>query len=141
MTHPTSSADEPSPGEGSSPLDDSTPLVVLVCADLMLTSVLCGAAAVLGLQFRRMSSLAQGVALLRHFSAGRLFVDLGTPGLRMENLTSEIPEDIRRRAVAYGPHVHENLLNAARAAGFGQVMSRGQFQAHHQELLMQMKIA
>ena len=135
MADAISSADESSHGEGG------PPLVVLVCADLMLTSVLCGAAAALGLPFRRMSDLALGVALLRHSADGRLFVDLGTPGLRTEHLTSEIPEDIRRQAVAYGPHVHENLLNAARAAGFGQVMSRGQFQARHQELLLQMKPA
>ncbi len=29
--------------------------------------------------------------------------------------------------IAFGPHVHENLLAAARAAGCDDVLSRGQF--------------
>lgn len=35
--------------------------------------------------------------------------------------------DLLRRTIAFGPHVHTARLDAARAAGIGRVMSRGQF--------------
>lgn len=57
-----------------------------------------------------------------------LFIDLETPDLDLPAIVSrarEARDDCL--IVAYGPHVHEARLQAARDAGCDQVLSRGQF--------------
>jgi DNA-binding NtrC family response regulator len=56
-------------------------------------------------------------------------VDLGTAGIdvpalvqRLKGRTENVPA-----IVAYGPHVHEAALEAAKEAGCDAVVSRGQF--------------
>ena len=58
-----------------------------------------------------------------------VLVDLGTPGLKPNDLAERLaPLATGRPAiVAFGPHVHEALLSAAREAGCDEVVSRGQF--------------
>ena len=58
-----------------------------------------------------------------------MLVDLGLAGLDVADLASRIPASVLSNAVAYGPHVHEEKLAAAAAAGVSEVMSRGQFSA------------
>ena len=58
-----------------------------------------------------------------------LLIDLGTAGLDITALAGSIPEPVRNSAIAYGPHVHTEKLEAAAAAGIGHVISRGQFSA------------
>jgi CheY-like chemotaxis protein len=58
-----------------------------------------------------------------------IVVDLRTPGLDLPALVAEA----RRRAPgatihAFGPHVHADLLAAARAAGCDAVFTRGEYE-------------
>ena len=53
------------------------------------------------------------------------------------NLVARLPIAGATRLVAFGPHVHKAKLAAAAAAGFGLVLSRGQFYAQMDELLKQ----
>ena len=59
-----------------------------------------------------------------------VIVDLATPGFDVGVARRAIEGVARIRVpaiVAFGPHVHEASLEAARAAGCDEVLSRGQF--------------
>lgn len=103
--------------------------VILLANDLMLSSTVSGFAAQSGRKFFSAGSNSDVTAAVSEDPAALLFVDLGTPGLDVAGLAESIPADVLQRAVAYGPHVHTQKLDAARNAGFGSVMSRGQFSA------------
>jgi CheY-like chemotaxis protein len=78
-------------------------------------------------------------ALIAHAETQRprlIIVDLSHPQLDpcrvMSSLQSCVGADVK--TMAFGPHVHKELLAAAAAAGFGVVMSRGQFHAEMAEI-------
>lgn len=104
-------------------------LVILLANDLMLSSTVSGCAANAGRSFCSAGSVADVVAAISEDPAAMLLVDLGMSGLDVACLADSIPADVVQRAVAYGPHVHTAKLDAAANAGFGKVMSRGQFSA------------
>ena len=62
-----------------------------------------------------------------------VIVDLSTPGLDVAGFVKRLrgikASDAMSelRIIAFGPHVHEDRLAAAREAGCDEVMSRGQF--------------
>jgi hypothetical protein len=109
--------------------------VILLASDLMLSSTVSGCAAQAGRSFCNAGSVADVVAAISEDPAALLLVDLGTPGLNVASLADSIPGDVLQRAVAYGPHVHTEKLDAAEKAGFGKVMSRGQFSAQVSTLI------
>lgn len=106
----------------------SSPLltVVLFSSDLMLISTVGGTASAAGHQFCSVSNARD----LDHRLADDnvlLCVDLSAPESDPHELAKQIPAEILRSAIAFGPHVHTARLDAARQAGFGRVFSRGQF--------------
>ncbi len=103
--------------------------IILLASDLMLNSTISGLAAAVACPFRSAGTVAEAINLLNE-SRGNLFlVDLGLPGLDVTELAAGVSEDTLQNAVAYGPHVHIQKLEAAKQAGFGRVMSRGGFSA------------
>ena len=130
----------PDPNSSASSGESSfqPPLVVLLCADLMLTSSVSGAAMSAGVRFVSSSDVATAVTVLTSATSRRLFVDLATPGLTLPRLAESICADDLRNAVAYGPHVHESLLATAREAGIGTVLSRGQFSSRYPMLIQEL---
>ena len=68
---------------------------------------------------------------IRTEPASLVVIDLGTPRIDPAQLVSELRlsggEGLR--ILAFGPHVHEQKLAAARAAGCDEVLTRGQFHA------------
>jgi CheY-like chemotaxis protein len=58
-----------------------------------------------------------------------LIIDLSTPALDVAALMQQLRAtgNAVPRTVAFGPHVHEERLAAAREAGCDQVLSRGEF--------------
>lgn len=103
--------------------------VVLLGCDLMMTSTVRSAASSAGLVLHCAASAEEASDVLRAHQGARLLVDLsGEVGI--EQLSKIFSEEELQRSVAFGPHVHEQLLDAARQCGIGTVMSRGQF--HHQ---------
>jgi hypothetical protein len=61
-----------------------------------------------------------------------LIVDLSHPGIDLAALMDQLRPVLSptTATLAFGPHVHKDLLAAATAAGFGSVISRGQFHAN-----------
>ncbi len=66
-----------------------------------------------------------------------VIVDLSHPGLDVGRLYARLEPLLAPGAttLAFGPHVHKARLEAASAAGFTRVLSRGQFHAQLDRLL------
>jgi CheY-like chemotaxis protein len=109
---------------------------ILLSADLTVISRVQGAAAEAGVNTRVIS----GAAALDEPATGEpatlLVIDLNAPQLDVRSIVERFratsPEG---RIVAFGPHVHEQRLAAAREAGCDQVVSRGQFFAQADAIL------
>jgi len=101
------------------------PVVLLYSTDLMLLSSVSGAAQSLGVGFRSLRAVAEAGEQLR-VAETVLCVDLAS-NVDVCELGAACSEAVLGRAIAFGPHVHVLRLEAARVAGFGLVVSRGQF--------------
>jgi CheY-like chemotaxis protein len=108
---------------------------VLLTADLACSSKVAGAAVRTG----RRVEIAMSVAALIEKGAGAelVILDLMSPatdpiGL-LPKLRALAPPPII--VMAFGPHVNEERLAAAREAGCDEVISRGQFHSRLDELL------
>lgn len=103
----------------------------------MVASRVAGAAARLGLSLDAVASVEQAAASCAEQQIRLLIVDLSTPRLDVAGLVGKLTAlaDRRPKIIAFGPHVHEPLLTAAREAGCDEVVSRGQFFAHVDEVL------
>lgn len=111
------------------------PVVVLLCSDLMMTSGVSSAASALGIRFHSACSTDDAAQALQTGSRSLLLIDLATRELKVDDLPTKVPKSILTSTVAYGPHVHTSLLEAAAGAGIGRVLSRGQFHSQYTEIL------
>ena len=110
--------------------------VVLLTTDLMTMSRIDGAASRSGVRLQIASSAQQAATLCRLNSAGLLIVDLSSPSLDLSELVAAVKAcDAAPKIIAFGPHVHEDRLAAARDAGCDEVISRGQFFGQMDDLL------
>ena len=109
---------------------------LLVSFDLMLSSQASGAANRAGCELKVVPNIAAAVDALSQQPGTLVVLDLGTPG----NEPAEVVPKLRAATetelaiVAFGPHVHKQRLEAARAAGCEMVISRGQFHAQAEEI-------
>jgi hypothetical protein len=103
----------------------------------MLTSAVGGAASAAGIQFRSVPDVLQAVESAKTFDGVLLLIDLAARGFVVSDLQHHFSEQLLTQAVAYGPHVHEQLLQDARDAGIGTVLSRGQFNTRFPQLIRQ----
>ncbi|HAV33132.1 MAG TPA: hypothetical protein DC058_01210 [Planctomycetaceae bacterium] len=110
-------------------------VVVLYSTDLMLLSSVSGAAEQLGLGFCNLRSLSETVGVADQAGV-ILCVDLAS-NVDVWQISANCGADVLRRAIAFGPHVHVQRLEAARAVGFGLVVSRGQFVMQLRQLLLE----
>lgn len=111
---------------------------LLITADLACLSSVTGGARRSGIELRTAASPAAALAMLAEKPAPLIVLDLGTRNLAVGETVPRIRQLVPDAAiVAFGPHVHENLLAAARAAGCTLVVSRGQFHARMDEYLAQ----
>jgi len=113
------------------------PDVVLLCADLMLTSSVSGICQSAGVTNLCTSDTAAVLTLLEAEHCPRLLIDFSLPGLDIADFAGRLPESVLKNAVAYGPHVHTAKIEAARRAGIGEVTSRGNFTARLQQYVLQ----
>jgi DNA-binding NarL/FixJ family response regulator len=100
--------------------------VVLFAHDLMVVSRVQGAAARTEASVHVASSAVQAVQMCRDNRADLLIVDLAMPALELD-FVQQFAADCSTKTVAFGPHVHEARLAAAREAGCDLVLSRGRF--------------
>ncbi len=103
--------------------------VLLLSADLMISSQLTGPAQQQGIPLQTVSTTDAVVERCSEESVALVVLDLGMPGLDFAALIESLRSCAKQPGaiVAFGPHVHENKLAAAREAGCDEVFSRGQF--------------
>ncbi len=103
--------------------------IVLLSGDLAVLSRVEGAATRLGQAVRSASRESQALELCDAQDAKMLIIDLSTSSIDVASLVHQLKstEGSNPRVVAFGPHVHEQRLAAARDAGCDLVVSRGQF--------------
>ena len=100
--------------------------VILCSTDLMLISSVGGAAEARGFGFASFNSLQ--AAIEKAATAGSIVcLDLSALYSDPDKFAIAASPELLARSIAFGPHVHTAKLDAARAAGIGRVMSRGQF--------------
>ncbi len=113
--------------------------VLLITADLMTSSKVSGTCAAVGVTL----STAADVASAERASSGTRFdlaiLDLATRGLDVGAAVVRLRaiDCPPARIIAFGPHVHEQLLQAARDAGCDAVYARGEFYARLGTILAQ----
>jgi DNA-binding response OmpR family regulator len=110
--------------------------IMLLSSDLSVLSPVEGAAARLGKRVQIVRDASQVVAN-RDDQPELLIIDLSSPSLDVATVVKEWRSSVpaNARIIAFGPHVHENRLAAARNAGCDLVVSRGQFLAQLESLL------
>lgn len=113
--------------------------VVLLSSDLTVLSRVEGAA---NRQGKAVQIASTGPQALDRDSAGQaelLIIDLSLPSLDVEAIVGQLKSKgtAATRIIAFGPHVHEMRLNAARDAGCDLVVSRGRFFAQLDSILAQ----
>ncbi|MGE0374042.1 MAG: histidine kinase [Planctomycetaceae bacterium] len=109
--------------------------ILLVSADLFLGSRVRGAADAAG---RGLDVASTGAAAIERLNTGQyrlVLIDLETPQLDFGDLLADRSGRSPAAFVAYGPHVRAGLLDRARQAGCGLVLTRGQFDASLKDLL------
>lgn len=114
---------------------DSQADVLLVSSDLFLGSRVRGGAEAADRLLDVAGSGAMALERVQSSAYQLVLVDLETPGLRIAELVAAGAGESRPTIIAYGPHVHEQRLEAARQAGCDRVLTRGQFDATLPELL------
>ncbi len=119
--------------------DSASPvgLVALsIGSDLMFGSRLSAAAARTDLRIEQLGNLDAAARRVSSPDVGLVIVDLSSSALdpadavqRLRAARPDVP------ILAFGPHVHEARLRVARAAGASEVLSRGAFDAHIDDIL------
>jgi DNA-binding NarL/FixJ family response regulator len=115
-------------------------LCIFLCADLMFASRVLGAAKTLQVPLKIVPVAADAGRSLTA-ETRLVIVDLTMPGLDLAQAVATIREHSpSARIVAFGPHVDEAALGAAREAGC-DVLTRGQFQQNYAALLQSVQTA
>jgi DNA-binding NarL/FixJ family response regulator len=109
---------------------------ILLTADLLLQSQVAGAADVAGAVVKVARDMQGLREKLAEESPRLVILDLGRADLDLPAIVSETRARSQDVAiVAFGPHVHREQLEAARAAGCDVVISRGQFHSQMAAIL------
>jgi CheY-like chemotaxis protein len=114
--------------------------VILVSVDIMLAATSGGIAGRHGLEATGTVSAEQAIQLAESPFPQLVAIDLRLPGLDIESLVARLRRtNPRLKIVAFAPHVHEQSLAAAKAAGCDEVFTRGQFERRLEALLSELK--
>ncbi len=111
--------------------------IVYLTTDLMFTSRVGGVAARLGMTLKTAGTPAALMESLAAQPDSIVLLDLTLSDLDPRALVAELKAIARppRSIIAYGPHVHQDRLAEAAAAGCDEVLTRGQFSARMEETL------
>jgi DNA-binding NarL/FixJ family response regulator len=112
--------------------------VILIAVDLAVISRVQGAAARAGTTLRAVAGDAAADACAAE-RAPLVIIDLTVAALDVATLIPHLKRLASPpRIIAFGPHVHEDKLSAARQAGCDAVISRGEFFASVDRILSKM---
>jgi DNA-binding NarL/FixJ family response regulator len=111
--------------------------VVLLSADLMTQSRIEAAARRCGLALRSTFDSESLLAKCAKPPAALVIVDLTLATVDIASVVSQLRSlpGAGPAVIAFGPHVHQALLDAANRAGCDEVLSRGQFFAQVDAIL------
>jgi DNA-binding response OmpR family regulator len=111
--------------------------IVLLSGDLMATSRVQGAASRIAAKLLTATTAEQAIAFCRDERVEVVAVDLAMSDLEIGPLVNSLKRGTFAppNVLAFGPHVHEERLAAAREAGCDEVVSRGQFFAQIESIL------
>jgi DNA-binding NarL/FixJ family response regulator len=110
--------------------------VLYLTGDLLFSSRVSGAAANLGIPLQICGSVDKLLESASNADCRLVFLDLTLAGVDLQAAVPAIRAKLpQAKIVAYGPHVHEAALAAAKAAGCDEVLSRGQFDREFGRLL------
>lgn len=107
---------------------------LLLTKDIFFASKVTGTASAMGLSVRIMIALDQLPTAITP-ETQLVILDLDCPGISPADVIAALPDPAAITTVAFGPHVHEAKLAAAKDAGFQHVMPRSKFSAGLVEIL------
>lgn len=116
----------------------SLPQVVLLSRDLFFASRIEGVCQRLNAELISVPRVEDLPSRMAGGKVAGILVDLTLPGLEMEAVIAALPEENRPRVAAFGPHVAERQLAAAREAGCDEVLPRSRFSAQMAEVVGRM---
>lgn len=119
------------------PATRGDPQAVIVTRDLFFGSQVTGTAAQLGLRVVQAMSVSALEEQLATGSVRGVILDL-VGSVTAQDVIAKLPVETRPRTVAFGPHVRTDLLQAARDAGFEEVLPRSRFSAELPTLLQRL---
>jgi len=110
--------------------------VIFVSGDLMFGSRVSGVAQQIGMQMQTVMSGAKLLQVVDDLAPKLVIVDLQAPGVDPVAIVKHLSAmPTPPHTVGFGPHVHEQKLQAAQDAGIGTVLTRGQFHSQIGEVL------
>jgi len=104
-------------------------MICFLTKDLMMSSNASSHARQNNVQLKTAPSAEKAFEIIQKTRPHLLLIDLQTPGLNVETLGDEIrglADAVCPLTIAYAQHVNVELLDQAKAAGFDQVLTRGQ---------------
>jgi DNA-binding NarL/FixJ family response regulator len=110
--------------------------------DLFFSSQVLGAAQQAGIELQMIPSVEKLTEQLAVQPCGLLILDITIPEIPFGDLVT-LAKALNPHTfiVAYGPHVHTGLLQAATDAGCNLVWSRGQFNASFRDLFVHAQVS
>ena len=109
--------------------------VLFLCPNLMFASRVSGAANVLKVPLHVLANPGDLAAKLSA-DTRLVIIDLGQDGLDLPGIVAAVrAKSSSARVVAFGSHVNEAALSAARAAGCDDIIPNSQFDRTYVELL------
>jgi DNA-binding NarL/FixJ family response regulator len=107
---------------------------LLLSRDLFFTGKITGTASAIGKSIRTVGSLS-GLQEALTPSTRLVLLDLAIPGITPADVAQVVAACPGSRLVAFGPHVDTASLEAAKDAGFHEVLPRSRFSSALPELL------
>jgi DNA-binding response OmpR family regulator len=111
--------------------------IVLLSNDLMFSPAVAAAATARGNSLRVATSPAELQKIAESSPLRLVIVDLATPSVDVASVVKQLRAAITSppAIIAFGAHVHAEMLDAARDAGCDEVLTRGQFHRQMHEVI------
>lgn len=113
-------------------------MVVFLSADLMMASNASSHAKQNGIAFSQASSAKSAIEIIAENRPHLLLIDLQCPGLDIAGLGKSLnglSDSMSPLSIAYAQHVETDKLESAKAAGFDQVLTRGQINSQMGQII------
>lgn len=117
-------------------MTNDDPFVLLVCNDLFFGSKVTGAASMAGVRLVVDSSAT--LERITDAACCGVILDLNHPTATSATVSDAAPDGLK--LLAFGPHVHTELLEAAKSQNF-ETVTRGQFDRSPADILGSFKPA